>query len=135
MYVVCIRSVEFFIWIRFWSTKHKICSLRFILRVKERMLRHIWASEHLEKGPSSYILWGQIKDTTIFNLSTSVSVPQNGGISKFQTALTRADFEQITSNRIIQNMPPITSLFQYHALDFVPFFAQAKYKGTILFNF
>ena len=86
--------------------------MRFILRVKERMLRHIWASEHLEKGPSSYILWGQIKDTTIFNLSTSVSVPQNGGISKFQTAVTRADFEQITSNRIIQNMPPITSLFQ-----------------------
>ena len=99
------------------------------------MLRHIWASEHLEKGPSSYILWGQIKDTTIFNLSTSVSVPQNGGISKFQTAVTRADFEQVTSNRIIQNMPHITSLFQYHAYILAHFFPQTKYQGTNLFNF
>ena len=73
---VCIRSVDFFIWIRFWSTEHKICTLRF-LRVKEGTLRHIWASEHHEKRPSP-ILWGQIKDTTILNLSTSVSVPQNG---------------------------------------------------------
>ena len=128
--------LNFFIWIRVWSTKHKICSLRFILRVKERMLRHIWASEHLEKGPSSYILWGQIKDTTIFNLSTSVSVPQNGGISKFQTAVTRADFEQITSNRIIHNMPlPYYFIVPIPCLHFGPFFPQTKYQGTNLFNF
>ena len=80
--------------------------------------------------PPKYILWGQIKDTTIFNLSTSVSVPQNGGISKFQTAVTRADFEQITSNRIIHNMLHCSN----NMLTFWPIFSPNQIPGHYSFQ-